>query len=624
MKWNNLWYYLNPFKNRMFNKHAIKHMGQHERSLRAALIVVFFACLFAFWHESMKVFFFSDDWGYFLRFGLAKMNGDPGEVYKFFIETENKMHFMPLFKVLYYLQYKAFCLDPRGYHVVQLLLFGTSAVILYFFLLGETKYQFGAVLCTGLYAINSTYYHVIHWVFLQQMLLCLIFLLLALLSAKTAFVKDKPLFGAAFFCMLSALSWGMGTVSFLVIVFFVFYLAISLNSSADKKNVIRLTIQLSPVVLLFLGFLILKATHGGLSPSEADSGGTVKLSSKFLNTFALSGDMILKSFGIYLRDHFRNMLTAVSGGDNLLHSTAKSAWSLLALKSAAAIVYIVVLLVSLRKAPRQIKAFAFLGLIMMLFYAAAISFVRVSVSMATDITEISRYKLYPFIGFVITLSCMLFLRQPKTSVRLALLAAFAGLALFHYSKTSTLFYSDQSAARYVQTVSQEIRSGPSRYLYYPPKISVGHMRNLQTLTFLHIFTFTNDRILPVNDYFLLLRNFVDLDTAKWIKDGGEGEFRIDSEGRMHITVPDEKDLSIFTKEIALNSLGHLTFQFLAEDDVNGKVVWHTKDKCTYRYKFTVPSKHTPKGVILPLANATDAKLVFGPGRLVIHSFRLYQ
>ena len=168
------------------------------------LVIVIF--LFYFLTFAGKVWFDHDDFD-FLFFSSQF---SPNEL----LRPHNE-HFLPVFRLLFFLEYSLFKLNAQFYFAVSILLHIVSILLIYKIVFYITKKDFWAYSGAILYSINATFYESIIWITSQQTLLCGLFLLASYLTYLYFRIQKKAyqLYLSCFFSVLSAFSFGIGLIA---------------------------------------------------------------------------------------------------------------------------------------------------------------------------------------------------------------------------------------------------------------------------------------------------------------------------------------------------------------------------------------------------------------------------
>jgi len=226
------------------------------------------ALLYLFWYPTFRCNFSGlDEFCTFICFSKAN---DIRSLLNFFVTPHNQ-HFAPVFKVLFFAEYKMFGLNPTPYHMVSTGLFIASAWLLWMFIKKETGDNAASALCSLAYATNSAYFTVVSWVFAQQIILTFIFIQLSLLSLQNrqgwlAMAK------AAAFCLLASLCLNYGGAAWLFCAIFLFFRdsrAIHANeehSGAGLKKYALLIVSASITMVLYSTFYIDTSSEYGTIP----------------------------------------------------------------------------------------------------------------------------------------------------------------------------------------------------------------------------------------------------------------------------------------------------------------------------------------------------------------------
>jgi len=246
-------------------------------------VLLLAALIIAFWYPvCFNNEFFYDDWEYINTFQ------NNGANFAYFLKPINE-HFMPLSKLIFFMMFKSFNLNIFPYMIFTVLFH----VLLCFTVLSFFRLVFGGekistFLLALFFALNTTYYEVLHWFSSVNFSLVLFFLVGTLFLFHKAFMdKSKKMYilslitsffvpmnfsmgflGIVFLFLYSF--WGLkdkGSLSekikrvlpyfFVWIVYLVFYLIFSLQSILNKPETAPdLTFNLIKILSLsFLGFL---------------------------------------------------------------------------------------------------------------------------------------------------------------------------------------------------------------------------------------------------------------------------------------------------------------------------------------------------------------------------------
>jgi tetratricopeptide (TPR) repeat protein len=151
--------------------------------------------------------------------------------------------YQPLAWLLFEVQYVFWKLDPRGYHLISVILHATNAVVLYFLALtllvrsrpdlslkSPWACSLGAGLATALFAVHPLRVEVVAWASCQPYLPCALFCMLAVLAYLAAFQID------------SSPKWG-----WLVVSFSLFVAALLFHAAAVSLPVVLLILDVYPL-----------------------------------------------------------------------------------------------------------------------------------------------------------------------------------------------------------------------------------------------------------------------------------------------------------------------------------------------------------------------------------------
>lgn len=274
---------------------------------KTLLLLTTATALFAFfWYPTLKCHFSGlDEFSTFICFSKAN---DIRELLDFFIKPHNQ-HFAPLFKLMFFAEYKIFGISPAPYHMVSIGLFLLSAGLLWKFIRKETGDNTAAAFCSLAYATNSIYFSVVTWVFAQQVVLTFIFIELALLSLQS--LKGRlAIPQAALFCLLASLCLNYGGAAWLFCAIYLFFrnrkarLDTALPQRPGLKSYSFLLVSASITVLLYGLFYVDTSSEYGAIPLNPLL--------YIHGTVIFIGNSILRSLGIH---SIVNTVSIIAGKD---------------------------------------------------------------------------------------------------------------------------------------------------------------------------------------------------------------------------------------------------------------------------------------------------------------------
>jgi len=167
-----------------------------------------------FWSPIFNGFFYADE-----IHVISKINHEGA--FNLIFEPWNE-HFMPLYLMIFYLEYYFFGLNAVYYLIISFCLFITSLFIIRKFLLFWNIPERWILMLLTLYSLNPSY-GVLPLLFTMDRILAFIFLVLALRYTHKYYLDSKVANAvlASGFSLLSSFSSGVGTVSFLFV--FIYY-----------------------------------------------------------------------------------------------------------------------------------------------------------------------------------------------------------------------------------------------------------------------------------------------------------------------------------------------------------------------------------------------------------------
>lgn len=175
-------------------------MGKTLKYFFLILTCSIFVGLFSLLKET---FFFHDEWTF-----LYQIINSP----KDFIFSPHNDHFMPLFKLIYFLEYKLFGLNYPLYQLVLLIFHFANAYLLLLIIQSLTKNKNLGILAFFLFLVSLVYWEVIFASATLPTVLCLFLIGLAIFYYLRYEDKGKrrDIFLSALCSLLSAYAWGAG------------------------------------------------------------------------------------------------------------------------------------------------------------------------------------------------------------------------------------------------------------------------------------------------------------------------------------------------------------------------------------------------------------------------------
>jgi hypothetical protein len=187
--------------------------------------------------------FFGDSWDVLYFFLL-----DPRSIFQ-----PHNEHFIPLFKILYFAQYKLFGAHHLDYMLVLYLLHSLCAVFVYRIGRAMRLSYWSAIAAALIFSFNSVFWEVMGWSFEQSFALGVVFVLASL----DTFLRGAPSKGSlACVSLLSIVGyWAGGPIGLMLPVALTAYWLVRFLNEPDaiKGSVVRvLTALWAPVVLYYI------------------------------------------------------------------------------------------------------------------------------------------------------------------------------------------------------------------------------------------------------------------------------------------------------------------------------------------------------------------------------------
>lgn len=560
------------------------------------ILALSFTAIALYWKDSIKIYLFRDDWLFFIKYATSDTTG----LIKYIFKPE-EVHWMPIFKAFYYLEYVLFGLDYQYFHLVLLFLFSISAVLLYKFIETQLNDRVTAGFCAGLYAVNSAYSHVVTWVMLQVMVLCLVFILAALLSASDALKKDRSLFLSGIFCLLSALTWGIGVLSFVVVAVYCVHVLHARGSPNPLKESLRKLAFVLSLLILYIGLFFI--FNPGIPEGIAKEGGGLSIA---LNIAALPGDLLAKTAGVYLRDFASTM-------------DAKSL--LMVVKILIFFAYVILTFFLMRRMDRNSRGLTGFGMFLMILFTAVVASGRSWIDEFSDFSEINRYKYFPFFGLILSLApAISYLKHKhKGGMTAAIVLVFVVLSTVHHKKTAESFYTDLTGQTFVNLVEKRLKEGDSRYLEDYGLLRLGHIQHFQYLKFLHLVKQPEDKITRFKGKLLLLKEFEGLLPAGWVPSEDSNVILNNKTIKVQ-----NKIASLRYNGLQTGPFGHLYIKMKSDTPFEGLLLRYTAAGRAGQTTFKVKKSYFYKEYLLPCPNGVELLLKVGPGNIKIKDIRLYK
>jgi hypothetical protein len=347
-----------------------------------------------FWRGLFGIYFpGSDEWALLSLFaGIA----DPESLVRFMFVDWNG-HLVPVFKALFYLEYKVFGLVPAKYHVVTIGLLWATLVLFREYIAEETREMAMATLGTLFLGFSVAYYPIVTWQFHHQVLLMAICLELGLLRVARAGgegaggpVREYAV--AGMYGLVGALSYGMGAVSWAImtVAYGMKYLAGGVRVS-PRAALARLGALWAPALAYaaMYGYFV---AGKGAAPASGGAGvfRTVEAGALMVGNTALLGVGVVGA-------RVAPWLASTLGG-----GTAISWYRGLMLGALGALVALTVMLLIQGRGDRRVRVLAGLAWTIILLTAGLIAVVRAGDGgTAVEMATIPRYNFFPFMGMAV-------------------------------------------------------------------------------------------------------------------------------------------------------------------------------------------------------------------------------
>jgi hypothetical protein len=574
-----------------------------DAALGLVVLSVVFCMVLYYWKGSLGVFFFNDDWVFFSRVAAADADGLARYIFK-----PHNIHFMPVFKALYYLEYRCFGLDERYYHVLSVFLLVMGAVLIYKFLVAESIDRLTAGFCAGMFAINSAYSHVVTWSYIQQMLISFVFMMGALYCVNLESAKNRPMVFTGALCLLSSFSLSMGSMSFFIAgVYYVLRRLWGRDGAARIKPLLKETlIAVSPLILFWIIYLTLFIVFS--SRVIGMTGNRVEIIPVSVTIASIVGDLILKSAGIYLEDY-----SNAAGGRLPVRAA-------LVFTSAAYVVMMSVIIVRAKRLKGYLPLF---GLLLMFFFTVVTVVARANIGEPVELTErINRYKFFPFIGLIISIAPAISLirERHKLIVTVSLLVAFTALSFVHHKRISTRLYSDLTGKTLVKMLANNISSGGTRYLEDFGSVGLGHLGSIDYRSLLEIVKGAGDRIVDFRGRLLLLKSHVVLQPDGWEPRGGRADA---THAGVRMRAKADNTASVNYGNLDPKPFGHVFLRIKPEGRATGQFACYDVSGQKAETPFEMGKTFFQKEYYFPCPNAEKLSITLEQGGIEIEEARYY-
>jgi hypothetical protein len=214
-------------------------------ALRAATteLVLFFGVLAGtIWiQKPSRFFFFGDSWDVLYLFLI-----DPRTIWQ-----PHNEHFVPIFKLFYFLQYKLFGANHLGYMLVLYVLHSLAAVLVYRIGRQIQLSYWSSIAATLIFSFSSVAWEVMGWSFEQSFALAVVFLLASLDTFLRGAPSKRALVRAALLSLVGY--WAGGPIGLVLPAALTAYWLVWFGKAPDviKGSVVRVLTALWLPVLLY-------------------------------------------------------------------------------------------------------------------------------------------------------------------------------------------------------------------------------------------------------------------------------------------------------------------------------------------------------------------------------------
>ena len=215
-----------------------------EKNINVYVYIFLFLLTMTFWKRTTS-FFWGDEWSYLK---ILMDNSNPLE----FIFTAHSEHFIPIFKLVYFLEINIFGVNHLLYGYTNLLVHSVIAYFFYKLLVDLFKERSYAFLFAAVYAVHPINYMHLEWAFQICLSLHLLFQVLFVYFSLKYFKEklDKYYWYALFLLLLQNFTFGNGLFMPSLLI-----LGLLMWESTEKK-IARIALP----ALIQIGFLIVQLT----------------------------------------------------------------------------------------------------------------------------------------------------------------------------------------------------------------------------------------------------------------------------------------------------------------------------------------------------------------------------
>jgi hypothetical protein len=199
-----------------------------------------------------RYFFAQDDFTLMLR-----ASTDASKMFSEFFSS-NPGQFRPLTKSLYFAaMYKMFGLNAAAYHVVSLVVHMVNTALVFFLMRRFRITPPSALIVTAMFALSTSFLHVLAWVSCMQQLLAMTFVLLTLFFGIAAVRSHRvlPLWISAVSYILSLMSMEQG-FAVPVALFLIGYFGIGGDRIGVPRLLRRLSLHIA-IMVIYAAFMLL-------------------------------------------------------------------------------------------------------------------------------------------------------------------------------------------------------------------------------------------------------------------------------------------------------------------------------------------------------------------------------
>lgn len=569
-----------------------------------------------------KIFLFyfpgEDEWALFSE--LASLT-DKESLIRFFFEPVGSQHFMPLFKLLYYLEFSFFGLNPLPYHWVTLMLFSASLMVFYRFIFLETKATVSSIASTFLLGIVSVYYPILMWMIHHDVMLSFIFLIFALIQVSRYSDKGKTIdfLKVGILCLISAMFYPAGIASGVMagIFYLLKHFSLSSESRINARGFItRLLLVLSPVIIVFSIFYLYIFTSNFIQVHTL----VFKPFQILWGSFIIAGNLMLETLGIDLMDAIANAM-GIDIKD--FYSSGKAMRAFEVISIGAILVTAISSVLIFRKQGKTLRLLMLTGVIFTLVFTSLFVAGRWWLyGGAVQITNIPRYNFFPFIGLSILVASVLshlHVRYGKHFLIVSVVVLLV-LSFVHQRAISGLALQDAQDINdrkfLISLLMNEAGGTQSKYVGKYRELWIADIPPEKLFS---LFKGQDDVITKTEKGVLLLKDFTTLGAKNIEIEGKETAFR---EGKLRISSSSSLRIGIIP-DSPEGMFQHLFFRMRSNSESQGTLYFTLNDGSQRQGVFLIQPGWSYKQYVIPCPDGVSMGLVLGRGDFRIKDLRLY-